>query len=77
MYIHGAPCLPTLSSPQAPHQPADWPGATFDLQAPGLLLQAPPDVGWCSVCPAFIDFQPKSSSVPSALFFGDPADARH
>lgn len=46
MYIHGAPCLPTLSSPQAPHQPADWPGATFDLQAPGLLLQAPPDVGW-------------------------------
>lgn len=45
MYIHGAPRLSTLSNPQAPHQPSDWPSGTFDLQARVLPLQAPPEVG--------------------------------
>lgn len=45
MYIHGAPRLSTLSNPQAPHQPSDWPSGTFDLQPRVLPLQAPPEVG--------------------------------
>lgn len=78
MYIHGAPRLPTLSpAPRLPTSTLTGPLATFDLQAPVLPLQAPPEVGWMLPCPAFINFQAKSSLAPNTLFFGDPADARH
>lgn len=73
MYIHGAPRLSTLSNPQAPHQPSDWPSGTFDLQARVLPLQAPPEVGWCCLH----RFPTQVLTVPSTLFFGDLADARH
>lgn len=70
MYIHGAPRLSTLSNPQAPHQPSDWPSGTFDLQARVLPLQAPPELGGCCLCSAFIDFQPKSSLFPALYSLG-------
>lgn len=56
MYIHGAPRLPTLSSPRHPTSTLTSPFATFDLRAPVLPLQAPPEVGWMLLCPDFIDF---------------------
>lgn len=77
MYIHGAPRLSTLSNPQAPHQPSDWPSGTFDLQPRVLPLQAPPEVGLMLPMFRLHRFPTQVLTVPSTLFFGDQADARH